>query len=272
MESWKENILHAASSLWSKLVEFVPNILGTILILILGFILAKFLRKIVGQGLQKIGFDTLGDKTGIHDNFEKMGIKHKLSHIFGAVVYWVIILVFLISASESLKLSKVSEAIYQLVNYVPHVVGAALIFMFGLMMANFLGKMVENASAQTGFEYSSVIGKMISVIMTIVVGVLAIGQLQVETELLRKVIEIVLITAGVAFALSMGLGSRGVSKNILSGVYAKEMFKPGDKIQFENLVGVVVEVGMLNISIQNEDGQIILIPNSKVYENIWTKL
>jgi len=104
--------------------------------------------------------------------------------------------------------------------------------------------------------------------MTIVVVVLAIGQLQIDTTLLNIVIAIFLIILGVAVALSLGLGTSDLARNIVYGAYVRNNFQLGMPITLKQYEGRIVEITAVNTLIESKDGSHITIPNSDLMNEV----
>ena len=180
-------------------------------------------------------------------------------------------LTFLISAAETLGLENVSSTINSFVEYLPNVIAATLILVLGLLLAYFVRTVIETTAEGMGFGYTRVISRLAYFVLIIVVGILAIDQLGIETDLLDHVFGIVLIAFGAAIAIALGLGTRQVANNIVAGVYTRDLYKPGIRIQFSEYGGTVETIGSVTTSIRTPDGSLIHIPNDQLLQNIITE-
>jgi hypothetical protein len=117
-----ESIQQSMTELWTKVAGFIPNLVGTILILIVGYIVSKLLQRTATAILRRLHFDKASEKTGLNDTFKKVGIRRTASEIVGAVVFWLYMLMFFISAADALGLDNVSRTIDSFVIYLPNVV------------------------------------------------------------------------------------------------------------------------------------------------------
>ncbi|MCZ0932361.1 MAG: mechanosensitive ion channel [Oligoflexia bacterium] len=266
-KAWQKSLESSTQILWEKLVEYIPNVLGTLILLVAGYFISKLLAKISIKILRTVGIDKVSEKIGLHKTLEKLGVQLKSSDLFGRIFFWLIMLVFIISASEALHLNKITETIDAFVRYLPNIIGAGLIFILGLMAVQFLKNIVEDFSQKAGLEYGKILASVIHFVAVIVVGVLAVEQLQLETELIKNIMEILLISAGVVLALSLGLGTKDLSKSWVSGLSLKEQIKQGSHLEFENIKGVVKKVGAINTTVDLDDGAKAHIPNSTLITN-----
>ncbi len=264
---WQASLKASAEALWTKLAEYVPNIFGTILLLLVGYFVSKIIAGTCRRILKTAGLDKISQKVGLHSGLEKMGIQLKSSELFSKALFWLIMLIFIISASEALKLTKITATIDAFVRYFPNILGAGLIFILGLMFAHFIKNIIENYSQKANLSYGKALSAVIHPILVVVITVFAIDQLKIETELLNRIIEITLISAGAALALSFGFGAKDLARNIISGAYLKGQLKPGDFVELKDIKGQIKQIGSINTTLSAESGEKYHIPNSSFTEN-----
>lgn len=94
----------------------------------------------------------------------------------------------------------------------------------------------------------------------------AIGQLEVKTELLNYVIAIVLITFGLAVALAFGLGSRELVGQILAGIYVRELYEVGQRVRLADIEGQIEEIGTVKTLLLTDDGELASVANKVLLE------
>ena len=265
---WKNTVFEAMTALWTKLAAFVPNVLGAIVILVVGYIVSKVLARITVAVLRKVRFELASERTGLSATLSNVGIKASASQIVGKLVFWLFMLTFLISASETLRLENVSGTIDTFVEYVPNVIAATLITVLGLALAHFVRTVVQATAESLGIGYSLAVARSAYVVLIVVVGTLAIDQLGIETELLNSLIQIVLVAIGVALAIALGMGSKDIARSIIAGVYARDLYQPGSDVRFGEYEGALESVGSITTQIRAEDGAVIHVPNDQLLQNI----
>ena len=264
---WQNNLTSSAEILWNKLAAYAPNVIGTILLLLVGYLLAKLIARITQKTLQTLGIDKISIKVGLQEGLKKIGIQLKPSDLFAKILFWLIMLIFIISASEALNLTKITSTIDAFVRYLPNILGAGLIFILGLMFAHFVKNIIENYAQKIHLNYGKTLAVAIHSVVVVVITVFAIDQLQIETHLLNRIIEITLISLGVTLALSLGFGTKELSRNIVAGLYLKDQLKPGVYVELKEIKGLVKKVGAINCSIEGDNKQIYYVPNSSLTEN-----
>jgi len=242
LDLWTQSLVTAMTALWTKIANFIPNLFGALVVVLLGFVVAKLLDTLLSKLLAKLGLDRLMGGTGLTKILARIGIKVPISILIGKIVYWFILLVFLVSAAQSLGLDRVSAALDIFTVYLPKVFGALLVLLAGVLLAQLLNGLVRGAAESVGFDYASGLGRVAQGLVIIISISVAISQLEVKTDLLNHVIVIVLITVGLAVALAMGLGSREIAGQILAGIYVRELYQVGQEVRVGEVEGQIEEI------------------------------
>jgi small-conductance mechanosensitive channel len=265
-DPWTQSLLAAMSSLWASVAGFIPRLFGALVVVLLGFVVAKLLDTLLSKVLAKIGLDRLMAGTGLTKLLSRAGIRVPVSALIGKVVYWFVLLIFLVSAAESLGLERVSATLDMLALYVPKVFGAALILLAGVLLAQLLSGLVRGAAEGVGLDYANGLARMAQGLVIIISISVAIGQLEVKTELLNYVIAIVLITVGLAVALAFGLGSRELVSQILAGIYVRELYEVGQRVRLADVEGQIEEIGTVKTLLLTDAGELVSVANKVLLE------
>ncbi len=265
-DPWTQSLLAAMSSLWASVAAFIPRLFGALVVVLLGFVVAKLLDTLLSKVLAKLGLDRLMAGTGLTKLLGRAGIRIPVSALIGKVVYWFVLLIFLVSAAESLGLERVSATLDMLALYVPKVFGAALILLAGVLLAQVLSGLVRGAAESVGLDYANGLARIAKGLVIIISISVAIGQLEVKTELLNYVIAIVLITFGLAVALAFGLGSRELVGQILAGIYVRELYEVGQRVRLADIEGQIEEIGTVKTLLLTDDGELASVANKVLLE------
>ena len=266
LDLWTQSLVTAMTALWTKIANFIPNLFGALVVVLLGFVVAKLLDTLLSKLLAKLGLDRFMGGTGLTKILARVGIKVPISILIGKIVYWFILLVFLVSAAQSLGLDRVSAALDIFTVYLPKVFGALLVLLAGVLLAQLLNGLVRGAAESVGFDYASGLGRVAQGLVIIISISVAISQLEVKTDLLNHVIVIVLITVGLAVALAMGLGSREIAGQILAGIYVRELYQVGQEVRVGEVEGQIEEIGTVKTTLLTEEGELVSISNRILLE------
>jgi len=263
---WTQSLVAAMTALWTKIANFIPNLFGALVVVLLGFVVAKLLDALLSKLLAKLGLDRLMGGTGLTKILARVGIQVPISTLIGKIVYWFVLLVFLVSAAQSLGLDRVSSALDLLTVYLPKVFGALLVLLAGVLLAQVLNGLVRGAAESVGFDYAGGLGRVTQGLVIIISISVAISQLEVKTALLNHVIVIVLITVGLAIALAMGLGSREIAGQILAGIYVRELYQVGQEVRVGGVEGQIEEIGTVKTTLLTDEGELVSLSNRILLE------
>ncbi|MBX6466245.1 mechanosensitive ion channel family protein [Pseudomonas syringae group genomosp. 3] len=258
---WTQSLLAAMTALWTKVANFIPNLFGALVVVLLGFVVAKLLDALLSKLLAKLGLDRLVGGTGLTKIIGRAGVKVPISTLIGKIVYWFVLLIFLVSAAESLGLQRVSATLDMLALYLPKVFGAALVLLVGVLLAQLVNGLVRGAAEGVGIDYSAGLGRIAQGLVIIISISVAISQLEVKTDLLNHVIVIALITVGLTVALALGLGSREIAGQIIAGIYVRELFQVGQQVQVGDTEGQIEEIGTVKTTLLTDEGELVSFSN-----------
>ncbi len=204
-----------------QLVSFLPKILGAIVILIIGWIIAKIIKMLIVRVLKLFRLDYLTEKSGIEKFLKDGGIKLTSVEILGALVYWLIMLVVLLAAFNSLGLSVASDLFRQIILYIPNVFVAVAILIIGLFLANFVSEILLTYLKNVGVQKSEVMSQISYYAVIIFAILIALDQLNIGTDIINSAFKYIIGGACLALALAFGLGGREWAANVLERFWKK---------------------------------------------------
>ena len=267
-EKLQSSVVSNLTSQWSSVISSLPNLIGALLILILGVVVAMIFKKISATILRRVGLDRISSKAGVSDVMQDAGMVKRPSVFAGKIIFWMVLFVFLVPAANMLGLTELVNLFKSFISFLPKIITALVIIIFGMMFAQFLRRIIMEKPATIGSNSAKTLGNLVYGIMVTVVVLVALEQLDIETVLLHNIIILVVGGIMLVLAISVGLGSRDVSHNLLTGIYAREQFQKGDVIEIDGVRGVVSEVGTLSTIIIIDDEEQLSVPNSTLYKEV----
>jgi len=264
MTGWWEGLTEAVATSLSQILAFLPAIILALLLLGFGYLLAKVVSIAAKRLLQLIGFDRLLSRTAVQTLLERSGTKQKSSEILGMIGFWIIFLIFLIKASDTLGLTIVSEALTGIAHYIPKIGIAILVLILGLIAANFVRELITMACSSAGITHGTMVAQAVAVVLLIVVT--AIDALGIDTALLNNTIVILLAGLIGGAALSFGLGSRTAVANLIAAHYLGSVVRVGMTVKIGETQGTVVAVTPISVVLETKVGRMI-IPASQFSES-----
>lgn len=248
------------SAIVSDVLAWLPNLVAALLLLLVGWMVARVVQFILASLLRRLRLDILAERAGVSQLLEDSGLDRSASNLIAFIVYWLVLLVFVLAAAESLGLAGVANALDGFVAYLPNVLAAAFILLLGALIARLAGDTISAVAAQAGMAAGPALGQVIRYVLLVFAVILAMEQLGIATDLLTATAAALIAALALALALAFGLGSREIARNIMAGFHAKESFKVGQKLQVKDYTGRLRSIGPVKSLIETEAG-IITMPN-----------
>lgn len=218
VQIWGEAITMSLLSLWDRFFNFLPSLLGALLVFFLGLIVAIALGKTVEKIISLLKVDHLVDRIKLGENFKSAGIKLKVSRFFGELVKWFLILVFLMAATDILKLTQVSEFLNSVILYIPNIVIATIILSVAFLFGNFVFQAVRSSTKVAGVMSAAFLATVAKWAI-IVFGLLAaLIQLGIAVSLVNTIFIGLVAALSLAFGLAFGLGGKEEAALILKKI------------------------------------------------------
>ncbi len=228
---------------WEELVRSViastPKVLAGLILILAALLVAKVIERLLRALLSRIGTDELISRMGIDQALRRIGITRSFSAFLPRVIYFLLLFLFARTAADSLGLVAVSETIGSFLAFVPNLISAILILLLGSLAGQFAGRAVTQAAKGSGLDVGPSLGSAVSGLILFVAAIMAVGQLHIDTEIVRIVTFCVLSGLALAFGLSFGLGTRQVTQSILAGFYARRIFDIGKELEVRGEKGVL---------------------------------
>ena len=199
-----------------KIWGYIPAVAGALVILVVGWLIAKVIEAIIVRVLKALKIDELSDKAGIAKVLAQGDIKAGLSEVIAGVIYWLIILVVVATALSALNLTIAAELVSKLVSYIPNILGAIFILVLGSFLANLVATIVRTSAGNAGVEKTKLLAKVTQIILLVFTFVAAIEQLKIATALIVLAVNIILISIGLGIALAFGLGCKDLAAKAMS--------------------------------------------------------
>jgi small-conductance mechanosensitive channel len=249
------------------IVNFIPQLINGLIILVIGYLIAWLIRGLLRFILRHLHFDPLVERTGITGTLRGLGVRTPLSQIVVQTIFALLLLSFLITATRLMGLEAVARVLEQVLNFLPNLIAALIVFLLGGIVAKFVGDLIVSVVGGAGLTYADRIGRIVQYLISVFVVVIALGVLGLDTSILVTVLTIAVGAFGLALALALGLGARSVVQHVLAGYYMRQRFAAGQPIRFDQTQGEVRSIGSVNTVVSTAQGDVV-IPNSLLIESV----
>ncbi len=221
VSEWSDAIVSSLTTAMGMLFSAVPKILGFVVILLVGWLIASLVEKGVAALLRTIRFNDLAERSGLGEFVRKMGADTDSSGMIGSVTKWFIRLIALVVAFDALGLPAVSDVLRQLLLWLPNVVVALVVLVIGGLAARALGNLVRGAAAEGGLSNPQFLAKVATTLVWAFAIVVAVNQIGIATELVNTLFMAVVGAVALALALAFGLGGRETAARLVQRWYGQ---------------------------------------------------
>lgn len=256
VSAWVVDIRKVSSEFFETMAAYLPSLLGAILIVVLGWFVARLLR----AGTRRLG-DTANRlltrvaSTGFLTSFQ---VSTGVVRIAASMVFWVTMLLFITAATRVAGLDAFSVWLDRIVVYVPHLVAGGVIILVGYLVSLVIRDVVAAALASANIAQSNLIGALTQWSVLLAAVIIGVEQLGVDVTIL--VIIAATVIAGVlgAMALAFGLGARDLVANLVAAHHARRHLLPGQRIAWNGNDGEILEISATAIIIATEGGRTLI--------------
>jgi small-conductance mechanosensitive channel len=195
--------------------SYIPQLIGALVILIIGYIIAKVLQAITTRVFKSMGFESWMESGGIKQFFERSQTQQTPLSAIGKLVFWLLFFIALTMAVDTLGISQISAVLAQFIAYIPQIIAAILILILAAMLANFVAGIVRGATG------NAIIGSIAQYGIIVFATFAALTQLGIAPELIAPTFLILLGAIAGAVALAFGFGGQETAAKLIEQWYTK---------------------------------------------------
>ncbi|HEU4564995.1 MAG TPA: mechanosensitive ion channel [Gemmatimonadaceae bacterium] len=202
-----------------QIFQYLPLLLGALVILFAGYLLAKLLERGTDRLLSRVGLNRWLERGGVLDAVERTGWRARPSRIFANIVFWFVMFSVILIASNALGLESLAALFQELVSYIPSVVAAIVIVLVGIVLGDFVdGLIMASAGALHGGPTLARVGRVSVVILAIFMALQTLG---IAPDIVTTAFAIIFGAIALGLALAFGLGNRELAGEVTREWYER---------------------------------------------------
>ncbi|GMN08422.1 hypothetical protein MTsPCn5_38110 [Croceitalea sp. MTPC5] len=263
---WSDLTVASLKTMGEKTLSTLPNILGAIVILIVGWIITKIAVYLLKKVLKLARVEKLTAKINEQKILGDSKIKFNITNVVVVFAKWILFLAFLIAAADVMNWEILSREISNLLGYLPKLLSAIAIFMVGMYIAKFVRTAIDGFYNSFDLAGGKIISNLAFYIIAIIISITALNQAGIDTTVITNNVTIILGAFLLAIAIGFGLGAKKLIGDILLTFYTRRNYEVGDKVNIAGREGVVKAIDNISMILENEKGKII-IPIKEVSES-----
>jgi len=219
MSNWGFMFSESLLSLWYGFINFIPSLLGAIILFIVGWIFGRVTGKAIEKVISVIKLDKLFDSAGMEKFRETTGIKLTVGNLIGGIIKWFIIIVFLMASLEIIGLTQVNDFLRTtVVLYLPKVIIAAFILIIAAFLAKALDKIIFASAKMAKLNQANMIGSICRYAVWGFAFIIALSELGIATSFMQIIFTGLIASLAIALGLSFGLGGKEAASRVIEKV------------------------------------------------------
>jgi hypothetical protein len=246
-----------------KFVEVIPDIFGALLMLGVGWLVARLVSRLVVRMLQTIRFDVLMERIKLNHFLRGANIGLNASQIIGRVVYWILWVAVIVTAAETFGWTAVNYEISKLLDFVPNLLTAVVFFVLGTYVASFIRDFIKGATTSLGMSTGKFISNVIFYLLFVIIALTALKQAGLDTAIITTHLYIIIGSIMLAVSISYGYASRVVLAHTLAGFFSRRVYRKGQLIEVDGQRGTIVEINNIGVVIELSDSERLVIPGQE---------
>lgn len=250
----------SVTTFFTSIAAYLPQALGAIILIVVGWLLARVIRSLItkiGETLDRT-YTALHERAGV----KQLGAKLSISTIVARTAFWLVILIFVSAAANTLALPGVNALLGRFIYYLPSLIAAIVIVFLGYILSGFIKDLVSAQAATLGTKQAASIATLVQFIVMTLALLLALRQLGMDVHLIIYLI--VAAAAGLfgGIGVAFGLGAAATLKNMIAAQQMTRHYEVGQRIRIEEVEGEIVEITRMAFVIDTSEGRALVPANA----------
>lgn len=232
MENFLNLVLEPLKELFVKFKAFVPNMLAMLIILLIGFVLARIVRLLLVKFLGAVNFDSWSDRMGFTKLMRRGDVWSKPSAVVANMLFWLLVIITMLAGLYALQITAMNQLVASVIGYIPQLFSALMILVIGYVFSEFVSRAVLIAAANSGFHYAKLLSKAVNTLLIVLILAMVLEQLQIAPTVVLAAFSIVFGGIVVALAVAFGVGGIPAARRMIEReVNTKESESRHDDIE-----------------------------------------
>jgi hypothetical protein len=261
IDTWSTALNTTFAQLMERLAQYLPNIIGAVLLVVAGWLVALLIR-IIFLRLMRAG-ERLLQRFGKQEKSKKTQIA-STTLFLAKFVFWIVILFFVTAALNLLQLNIISEWLNKIISYLPTLLAGGIIVFIGYLLSGLLKELILRSNLATSNQ-RQFLAKTVHTLMIITVVLIGLDQIGIEITILTILFSIMIGSLIGSIALAVSLGARLAVSNLIGSHYLRQTYQPGQVVRIGEQQGKIIELTSTSIVLETAEGSVAL-PAKIVHE------
>lgn len=235
------------------LADRVPNFLGALLLVLLGWLVARSVRALIRGLGSRINRGL--ERMLRAERAARLRLSPAMLRLIGTAAFWIILLLFLSFATDMAGMSGVTEWLRSVLRYLPTLLFGVLIIVSGHLIGLLVRDLLLEALASAQVEQREIVARLAQTATFLTAVIIGVHQIGVNVSFVTLVIAVTLGSVLLAFSLAFGLGARGLVANLIGTHYLRRQLQPGVRVRVGDIEGEIIEITPTNVVLETDDGR-----------------
>lgn len=252
---WQTALTDTYREFSRQLIEYAPQLLGAIALLLFGWLCAYLLKLTVRKLI--LSFDTVFRNLSRSEKHStKLSATYAL--IAGKIIFWSVLIFFIVAAAKMLGWRLFSGWVDRLITYLPSLITGLFIILAGFLIGNGARTAVSGATITGGIQHGGVLARAVQIIILFTALVIGVEQIGIQVDFLTN---IMVVVAGVLLAggaLAFSLGAKDFVANLIGAQLARKHCQIGELLRISDYEGELVEITQTTLVLDTESGRALI--------------
>jgi Mechanosensitive ion channel, conserved TM helix len=248
-------VASSSAAIVDAVVTYLPSILGAVLLLLAGWILARLLRAVTVRSVLLL--DTLLSRVTKTAGVERLRMARS-STVLGAVVFWVVLLFFVTAATHVLGLQSFTQWLARLLDYLPALAAGLLIVVVGYVFSRFLADLVQATATRLAPAQRNALARVTQGVVLVTAVLVGADQIGIQVTFLAILVGAVMAATVGGVTIAVSLGARDYVSNLIGAHYMRQAFEIGQRVRAAGHEGRILEITVTSLILETDEGRVAL--------------
>ena len=253
---WSAPLIVASSKMLQSFLDYLPQLIGAIAVLILGWLIAKGVKILTIRMGRSV--DRVPKLIGLGGIVRRRQVNNSVLVFISNVAFWLVILFFLTSATHLMGLTMFTGWLDQVIGHLPNILSGVLIIVAGIVVGNLARDATLTAAQAMPRRQRALLARGAQTFAMVTMIVIGVDQIGINIAVLLTVISIVIGTLLGGVAIAFGLGSKNLVSNLIGARYLNKDYRVGETIRIGDTEGTIIELSPVAVILETSEGRMTI--------------
>ena len=256
LQNWETPLVNSVTGLLNDFIAYLPQIIGAILLLILGWLVARLVRGLATRLVK--GFDRFTGLVRKSGTTASPKIGESSASVIGNIVYWITVLIFVTSAASLLGMNMFVGWLNKLVDHLPNILSGALIICAGVIFGNLAYQVISSTRLNMSVPQRMILARSAQFFTLVMLILIGVDQIGVDITAVITIMSVVVGTVLGGLAIAFGIGARRLVSNLLGVRYLNRNYQVGERIKIDEFEGTILEIASVAVVLDADQGRVTI--------------